>query len=137
MKPQALRRNDERAGSFSVSQSTPSMHTRPAAGRSRPPSRYSSVLLPEPLGPITDTTSARDTVRDTSSRLRTSTRPVEYVCVTAIASTAEPSLARMNHPISHDEAGVRALGYQRVVGNGEDGRALLGASIFQEVQHRL
>jgi hypothetical protein len=46
---------------------SPSTRTRPAVGRSRPPTRFSSVDLPEPDGPMMDTICARGMTRLTSS----------------------------------------------------------------------
>jgi hypothetical protein len=56
--------------------STPSTSTCPLLASSRLPAIVSSVLLPEPLGPITATSSPRSTERSTSLSACTSVGPV-------------------------------------------------------------
>src|SRR6059036_1402138 len=53
----------------------PSMTISPAVGRSRPPIRWSSVLFPEPLGPMIDTNSPAAMSRVTPASARTSASP--------------------------------------------------------------
>ena len=55
--------------------SLPSTVTVPEVGRSRPPSIWSRVDLPEPEVPTTATNSPFSTVRSTPSRARTSVSP--------------------------------------------------------------
>ena len=49
--------------------------TRPALGRSRPAARWSSVDLPEPDGPMTETNSPGSMVSETLVSARTSVGP--------------------------------------------------------------
>ena len=69
------RRKIVSASSFRVKMSRPSTVTVPPVGRSRPPSIWSRVDLPEPEVPTTATNSPFSTVRSTPSRARTSVSP--------------------------------------------------------------
>src|SRR5215213_4905842 len=66
---------------------TPSMSTSPRSTASSPERQLSSVLFPEPLGPITPTISPRATTRSMSRSAFTCNLPVSYVFETARAST--------------------------------------------------
>ena len=52
-KPTSAARQRESAASLAASMRSPRKRSSPASTRSMPPSRFSSVLLPEPEGPIT------------------------------------------------------------------------------------
>jgi hypothetical protein len=58
-----------------VARSVPPTATHPLVGRSRPPAIDSSVDFPDPLGPITATSSPASTASDTLSMATTSVRP--------------------------------------------------------------
>ena len=78
-KPTASRRNRARASLAHLVDPLPGQaQISPADGRSRPPSRCSSVDLPQPLGPITATVSPAATSRSTLSTARTSPAPRPY-----------------------------------------------------------
>ena len=64
-----------RASSFKEKMSFPSTVTEPEVGRSRPPSMWRRVDLPEPEVPTTAANSPFSTVRSTPSRARTSVSP--------------------------------------------------------------
>ena len=66
------------SSSFRAESSLPSTVTVPPVGRSRPPSMWSRVDLPEPEVPTTATNSPFSTVRSTPSRARTSVSPEPY-----------------------------------------------------------
>src|SRR3990172_1938184 len=77
--------------------------TSPPLAASRPPSRCSSVLLPEPEAPTIATHSPPATVRSTPSSTGTSTFPCKYVlrrprhisagpCICSSPFTLHPSL---------------------------------------------
>ena len=65
-----------RASSFKEKMSFPSTATVPEVGRSRPPSIWSRVDLPEPLVPTMATNSPSSTVRSTPSRAFTRVSPL-------------------------------------------------------------
>src|SRR6202011_379585 len=131
--PQVLRRRRARPWRVSVCQSGPSTTTRPPSGRSRPPSRNSSVLLPEPLGPTTATTSPRATVSETPSSARTARSPEPWTRVSSTASTAETSADIENLPVAHGQTPVCALGNLGVVGYRQYGRALV-AELLEQIE---
>src|SRR3569832_1909787 len=64
--------------------SCPSSATRPRVGTSRPPSRCSSVLLPDPEAPTMATDSPAFTSKSTSSSTCTSTLPCRKVLPTPL-----------------------------------------------------
>ena len=65
--------------------------TSPAVGASRPPSRCSSVLLPEPDAPTIATRSPRATARSTPSSTGTSSGPLRRSCASPRhSSTGDP-----------------------------------------------
>ena len=63
----------------SPARSVPPTDTVPAVGTSRPPSRLSSVVLPEPLGPMKATNSPAATSRSSPRRTWMSSSPRRYV----------------------------------------------------------
>jgi hypothetical protein len=69
--PNVLRRRAARSRRLMAPTSAPSTTTLPPVGWSSPPARFSSVDLPEPLGPMTATSSPACTVRVTPSSART------------------------------------------------------------------
>src|SRR5262249_16606121 len=71
------RRNRARSVSVSAATSLPSMRTLPRSGVSRPPMRRSSVDFPEPLRPITTTSSPRPI--DTEASVSTTCGPQPLV----------------------------------------------------------
>src|SRR4051795_9296044 len=101
------------------------MRTVPLSGSSSPASRNSSVLLPDPLGPITATTSPRSTASDTSTRLITA----PCVRVSPLASTCI-----VNLPVAHREPAVGALRDPRIVGHGEYRGALARSQRVHELE---
>src|ERR1700720_1347966 len=135
MKPHVRRRNRARARPRSVAQSTPATRTCPSSGVSSPPRRKRRVLLPEPLGPVTATTSPRAAARDTESTPRTSCPPPRYVRVNVSASIAGASGTIEDLAVAHDEAPVGPLGDLRVVRHGEDARALPRLEIRQKIEN--
>ena len=76
MKPSARLRTCPRAASDSEAKRTPSTLTSPAVGTSRPPSRCSSVLLPEPETPTIAMRSPGMTVRSMPFSTATSAGPL-------------------------------------------------------------
>ncbi len=76
MKPIAVARWLVRAASDMANRSLPSTSTRPASMSSNPDRQLSSVVLPDPDGPITATSSPRSTTRLSSASASTSTSPV-------------------------------------------------------------
>ncbi len=80
--------------------SCPSSQISPAVGRSSPPSRYSSVDLPQPLGPIIATVSPRATSRSTSSTARTklASRPYSLRSPRVRSTQLPPSRSFMTRP---------------------------------------
>src|ERR1700682_1412162 len=121
MKPHVRRRNRARARPRSIAQSTPVTRTCPSSGVSSPPRRKRRVLFPEPLGPVTATTSPRAAARDTESTPRTSCPPPRYVRVTLSASIAGASGTIEDLAVAHDEVAGGPLGDLRVVRHREDG----------------
>src|SRR6476659_6636137 len=95
--------NRARSRPRSVAKSTPVTRTCPSSGMSRPPSRYRRVLFPEPLGPVTATTSPRAAVSDTWSTPRNSCPPPRYVRDTESASMAGTSGGIADLAVAHDE----------------------------------
>ena len=79
-KPTASRRSRASARSDIRSTRCPASQTSPAVGRSRPPSRCSSVDFPQPLGPMTATVSPGATSRSTPSTARTRPAPCRIPC---------------------------------------------------------
>src|SRR6188472_2910281 len=79
MKPSARLRTVPRAASESFASAAPSTRTSPPVGRSSPPSRCSSVLLPDPDAPTIATRSPTATSRSTPSSTGTSSGPLRYV----------------------------------------------------------
>src|SRR5215217_8413939 len=79
MKPIVLRRNAAIVSSLSPCRSRPPSCTLPAVGWSSPPSRFSSVDLPQPLGPMIATNSPLCTVISTPPSAVTVSRPTRYV----------------------------------------------------------
>ena len=75
-KPTSLRRSRARRASLAPARRSPWTSTSPLVGRSSPPSRLSSVDLPQPLGPVTATNSPWATARSTSSSAVTAAAPV-------------------------------------------------------------
>ena len=73
--PIRRRRTRANASSSSDARSTPSKNTLPAVGREIPPSRWSSVLLPEPEAPVIATNSPCSMERSTPSRAATLAAP--------------------------------------------------------------
>src|SRR5688572_16720593 len=76
-----------RAGGRAVI-STPSIFTDPASGFSKPATTFSSVVLPEPLGPRMVKSSPRATCNDTPSSAATSPN---RLAAPSIRSSADPS----------------------------------------------
>ena len=74
-KPNVERRTAVRKRSGSREISRPSSRIRPAVGRAMQPTRESSVVLPEPLGPLSTVTRASPSVRLTPSRATNSFGP--------------------------------------------------------------
>src|SRR6266704_6618929 len=79
MKPSARLRALPRSASLSAAKALPCTITSPAVGASNPPSRCSSVLLPDPDAPTTATRSPGATARSTPSSTGTSRGPPRYV----------------------------------------------------------
>src|SRR5262249_29639048 len=75
MNPIVSRRTRVRPSSVRLPRISPSTRTWPAVGRSRPPTRLSSVDLPDPDGPMIETISPRGIDRGTSSGARTGRWP--------------------------------------------------------------
>ena len=80
--------------------SCPSSQISPPVGRSSPPSRYSRVDLPQPLGPIMATVSPRATSRSTSSTARTklASRPYSLRSPRVRSTQLPPSGSFMTRP---------------------------------------
>ena len=74
-KPNRRRRSLVSSSSVMPATSRPSISMEPLVGVSSPPSRFSSVDLPQPLGPMTATNSPGSTVRSTSSSAVTAVLP--------------------------------------------------------------
>src|SRR3954453_21880060 len=68
--------------------SVPPTTTRPVLVVSSPPTTLRSVDLPDPLGPMTATSSPGRTVSDTSSRATTDPSPCPWIRVTCSSSNA-------------------------------------------------
>src|ERR1019366_4717144 len=96
--PRCLRRSSRRSGSRSGSR--PQTLSSPRSGKSKPPSRWRSVLLPEPDDPQSATISPACTWSDTP--LRTLIRPASYDLP---KSRAETSVS----PVSLIAQGLRRL----------------------------
>ena len=77
-KPTVRRRSAARSLADAVARSWPSMSTWPPDGSSIAPAMVSSVLLPEPLGPITATSVPGATSRSMSTRASTRPAPSPY-----------------------------------------------------------
>src|SRR5690349_22270207 len=78
--------------------SSPSMNSRPLVGRSSRPTMLSSVLLPEPDGPIRATNSPRRKVRSISCKTSTSTAvPTLYDLHTFSSLRTSPLLSTDRH----------------------------------------
>ncbi len=75
MKPILSRRTRVSPSSSSPARGAPSIVTVPCVGRSRPPTRFRRVDLPEPEGPMIDTISPRGIAMETSSSATTSRLP--------------------------------------------------------------
>src|SRR5262245_51944823 len=87
--PRATSRRDQDASGLSA------RRTVPLAGCSIPPRILSSVVFPEPFGPMTPTRSPRATASDTSSRTGA---PPPY---------AKETLSARSNPYSHDSASAQ------------------------------
>ena len=74
-KPIRRARTAARSRSLARPRSMPSMRSRPSVGRSRRPSRFSSVDLPDPDGPMIATCSPRQMVRSAGLSARTGGGP--------------------------------------------------------------
>src|SRR5450631_797245 len=81
MKPSARLRTLPRSASLRLAIAAPWMRTSPEDGASRPPSRCSSVLLPDPDAPTTATRSPAPTRRSIPSSTGTSSGPLRYALV--------------------------------------------------------
>src|SRR5450631_3584968 len=81
MKPSARLRTRPRCASLRLAIAAPWMRTSPKDGASRPPSRCSSVLLPDPHAPTTATRSPARTQKSMPSSSGTSSVPLRYVLV--------------------------------------------------------
>src|SRR5947207_10160947 len=79
MNPSARLRTLPRSASLSAAKAFPCTLTSPAVGASSPPSRCSSVLLPDPDAPTTATRSPGATARSTPRSTGTSSGPPRYV----------------------------------------------------------
>src|SRR5439155_14421187 len=79
MKPRARLRTSPRSASVSAANGALSMNTSPADGASKPPSRCSKVLLPDPEAPTTATRSPAPTSKSTPISTGTSSGPLRYV----------------------------------------------------------
>src|SRR6184192_2083990 len=89
MNPSARLRTLPRSASLSAAKAFPCTITSPAVGASSPPSRCSSVLLPDPDAPTTATRSPGAMARSTPSSTGTSRGPPRYVlCRSRHSSTA-------------------------------------------------
>src|SRR5207247_3053282 len=73
----------------------PRRTTSPRVGRSRPATHFSSVVLPQPDGPTTQTNSPSSTTNETSCTASVALAPVPYVLASPlISSTATPERRR-------------------------------------------
>src|SRR6476469_1403229 len=79
MNPSARLRSAPRAPSANFASGTPSTRTSPPVGRSSPPSRCNSVLLPDPDAPTIARRSPIATSRSTPRSTGTSSVPLRYV----------------------------------------------------------
>src|SRR5690242_17254374 len=77
-----------RSASDNAWRSTPSSSTRPPSTSSSPEQQLSSVVLPEPDGPITATNSPSCTTRSMLRSASTSSAPVRYTLRTASAMSS-------------------------------------------------
>src|SRR5215467_5478725 len=113
MMPTASRRKRARPSSSSVARSVPSTWMRPALGRTRPAVVISSVVLPEPDGPIRLAVSPADRRSDTP--LSTLTAPAALVSVTSMPSSrimaASAGTVMRSWTGFNDSSGARQSGY--------------------------
>ena len=103
-KPTRSRRYAVRCLAFSVPMSSPAIRIRPAVGSSIPPTRFSSVVFPEPDGPSSTTNSPGQISRSTSLSAWTDDR----------AGAVRP--ADSVEPQRGMSRGGRSLGHRREVG---------------------
>src|SRR6266540_6815119 len=108
MKPSARFRTLPRSASLKRANACPSTNTSPAVGSSRPPSKWSSVLLPDPEAPTIATVSPAATSRSMPSSTGTSSGPVRYV----LRRSRQPS-TRFASFIAQRFGGVDAYGSPR------------------------
>ena len=87
MKPIVRARWLVRRASDMANRSWPSTSTRPPSMSSSPDRQFSRVVLPEPLGPITATSSPRRTTRSRPARASTWMPPVRYTFRTCSATS--------------------------------------------------
>src|SRR6185503_19582260 len=105
---------------------SPPIATTPAVGRSRPPSRWSSVDLPEPEAPTTATISPGSTRRFTSRRTTTGAAPSSYVFASPDASRAgarPPAPSLIPDRLHRGEPRRLPRGIEACEETGEDGRS--------------
>jgi hypothetical protein len=99
-KPSSARRSRARRASPASSTRSPCRQISPAVGRSSPPSRFSSVDLPQPLGPVTARNSPWPSSRSTSRNATTSASPLPCTLrsprasSTSVISRAPPRTGR-------------------------------------------
>ncbi len=93
MKP-IWRRTATSSSAVNVASSCPRTLTDPSCTERRPPTRVSSVVLPEPEGPVRIATSPGLTPSMQSSRARLLASPSPKWCVTAWTSTAGTTVSR-------------------------------------------
>src|SRR5213078_4460981 len=86
---------------------------RPVVGRSTPPSRFSSVVLPQPLGPMIATASPVFTSHELSRSACTSSAAVLYCLLTPAIATFTPLCLNMGFstnpysPIRNPQSAIR------------------------------
>ena len=84
--PMRRLRRRARAATPTDARSTPSTRTRPEVGLSSPPASPSRVVLPDPLGPMTATSSPGETASDTSVSAATRRCPSPWTLETSRSS---------------------------------------------------
>src|SRR4029453_8682104 len=86
-KPMEVARWAVRLASERANRSWPATSTRPPSMSSSPDRQFNRVVLPEPLGPMTATSSPRRTFRSSPARASTSMPPVRYTLRTRSATS--------------------------------------------------
>src|SRR5713226_9065020 len=99
MKPTFARRYLTRSPSPKSTRLEPSTSIRPAVGRSIPPIRFSSVVLPHPEGPWTATSSPSATCMSRPRSAITSDFPVRYTLIRSFVRIFGTSpTSELEHP---------------------------------------